>query len=57
MFAVGLFGFELIPPAALLMDPAWRLPDDGLDALSLISVKIAIVTTLNCVAAFIAWYS
>ena len=40
-----------------MKDPSWISADDGLDELTLINVKAAIITILFCPAALVAWYS
>ena len=49
--------FSALPCAARILDPDWVSADDGLDELTLINVKVSIVTTINAVGALLAWYS
>ena len=54
---VEFFSFSTLPCAAKIMDPDWVSADDGLDELTLINVKVSIVTTVNAIGALLAWYS
>ena len=57
LWMIGYASPLVITNPARIVDPSWRAPDDDLDELTLINVKIGILTALCCGAALATWYS